>query len=177
VAKQKSRKWLWIGGATAAVVIALVVVAVAKGSGTKIDPSHLGQVTKQDIARSVVATGKVTPITEVQLKSKASGIVTKLFADANDNVKQGQMLAQLDQVEILAQVAAQKASLQSAEATVGTYQANIAQDRVAADAPDLPMYKETYDRQNAMVKDGIVSQQSVDDANRNYQAALNKRDQ
>jgi len=87
------------------------------------------------------------------------------------------MLAQLDQVEILAQVAAQKASLQSAEATVGTYQANIAQDRVAADAPDLPMYKETYDRQNAMVKDGIVSQQSVDDANRNYQAALNKRDQ
>ena len=177
MAKQKSRKWLWIGGATAAVVIALVVVAVAKGSGTKIDPSHLGQVTKQDIARSVVATGKVTPITEVQLKSKASGIVTKLFADANDNVKQGQMLAQLDQVEILAQVAAQKASLQSAEATVGTYQANIAQDRVAADAPDLPMYKETYDRQNAMVKDGIVSQQSVDDANRNYQAALNKRDQ
>jgi len=175
--KNKSRKWLWMGGAVAAVVIVLTVAVVAKGSGTKIDPSHLGTVTKQDIARSVVATGKVTPITEVQLKSKASGIVTKLYADANDSIKPGQLLAQLDQAEILAQVAAQKANLQAAEASVGTYQANIAQDRVAANAPDLPMYKETYDRQEAMLKDGIVSQQSVDDANRNYQAALNKRDQ
>jgi HlyD family secretion protein len=76
--KHKSRKWLWIGGASVAVVVILSVVLVAKGSGTKLDPSHLGKVTRQDIARSVVATGKVTPITEVELKSKASGIVTKL---------------------------------------------------------------------------------------------------
>ncbi len=39
--------------------------------------------THEDIAKSVVATGKVTPITEVELKSKASGIVMKLYADAN----------------------------------------------------------------------------------------------
>ncbi len=175
--KKKSRKWLWIGLTVAVVAVAGIAAVVAKGSGTKIDPSHLGKATRQDIARSVVATGKVTPITEVELKSKASGIVTELKADANDNVKKGQVLAQLDQAEILAQVAAQRANLQAAEATVGTYQANIAQDRVTASAPDLPMYKETYERQRSMGKDGIVSQQSVDDADRNYQAALNKRDQ
>ena len=104
---KKSRKWLWIGLAAVVVVIGGSVALVAKGSGTKIDPSHLGKATRQDIARSVVATGKVTPITEVELKSKASGIVTELKADANDNVKKGQVLAQLDQAEILAQVAAQ----------------------------------------------------------------------
>jgi HlyD family secretion protein len=175
--KKKSRKWLWIGLTAFVAVIAVSVVVVAKGSGTKIDPSKLGKATRQDIARSVVATGKVTPITEVELKSKASGIVTELKADANDNVKKGQVLAQLDQAEILAQVAAQKANLQAAQASVGTFQANIAQDRVTASAPDLPMYKDTYDRQLAMQKDGVVSQQAVDDANRNYEAALNKRDQ
>ena len=175
--KRKSRKWLWIGLSCVVVLITGSVVLVARGSGTKIDPSRLGKATKQDIARSVVATGKVTPITEVELKSKASGIVTELKADANDNVKKGQVLAQLDQAEILAQVAAQKANLQAAEASVGTFQANIAQDRVTASAPDLPMYKDTYDRQLAMQKDGVVSQQAVDDANRNYEAALNKRDQ
>jgi HlyD family secretion protein len=175
--KRKSKKWLWISLSALVVLITGSVVLVARGSGTKIDPSRLGKATKQDIARSVVATGKVTPITEVELKSKASGIVTELKADANDNVKKGQVLAQLDQVEILAQVAAQKANLQSAEASVGTFEANIAQDRVTASAPDLPMYKDTYDRQLAMQKDGVVSQQAVDDSNRNYQAALNKRDQ
>jgi HlyD family secretion protein len=175
--KKKSRKWLWISLVAVVVVIAGTVAVVAKGSGTKLDPSHLGKATQQDIARSVVATGKVTPITEVELKSKASGIVTELKADANDNVKKGQVLAQLDQAEILAQVAAQRANLQAAEATVGTYQANIAQDQVTASAPDLPMYKDAYDRAAAMGKDGIMSQQAVDDANRNYLAAKNKRDQ
>ncbi|MBZ5627482.1 MAG: HlyD family secretion protein, partial [Acidobacteriia bacterium] len=42
------------------------------------------------------ATGKVTPITKVEVKSKASGIVKKLLVDYGDRVKKGQLLAQLD---------------------------------------------------------------------------------
>ncbi len=175
-ARRKGRWIWWTGGGVVVVAIVLVVALVAKGSGTKIDPSRLGKANKQDIARSVVATGKVTPIQEVQLKSKASGIVTRLYVDVNQNIKKGQVLAQLDQQEILAQVAAQKATLQSAVAAVATAKANIAQDRVNASAPDLPMYKDTYDRQRAMEKEGVVSRQSMDDADRNYQAALVKRD-
>ena len=48
---------------------------------------------KGDLAKSVVATGKVTPITKVEVKSKASGIVKKLLVDAGDQVKKGQLLA------------------------------------------------------------------------------------
>ena len=53
------------------------VIAATRG-GTKIDPSKLAKVEKGDLAKSVVATGKVTPITKVEIKSKASGIVKKL---------------------------------------------------------------------------------------------------
>ena len=174
--KRKKRWWLW-GGIPAVVLIALVaIVAVARGSGSKIDPSKLAKATRSDIAKSVVATGKIQPITKVELKSKASGIVEKLYVDINQHVHRGQILAQLDQQEILAQVAAQKATLAAAEANVITYKANIEQDRVNAAAPDLPMYKSTYDRNLAMQNDGIVSKQTLDDAQRNYVAAENKRD-
>ena len=52
------------------------------------------------MARSVVATGKIQPITKVEVKSKASGIVEKLYVDINNHVHKGQQLAQLDQQEI-----------------------------------------------------------------------------
>lgn len=173
--KRKKKWWLWAIPA-AVVVLLAVIVAVARGSGSKIDPSKTAKATRGDIAKSVVATGKIQPITKVELKSKASGIVEKLFVDINQHVHKGQVLAQLDQQEILAQVAAQKAQLAAAQANVITYKANIEQDKVAASAPDLPMYKSTYERNLAMSNDGIVSKQTLDDAQRNYVAAENKRD-
>jgi HlyD family secretion protein len=128
------------------------------------------------VARSVVATGKIQPITKVEVKSKASGIVEKLYADINNKVHKGQPLAQLDQQEILAQVDAQKAQLEAAQANVATYEANIEQDKVNAAAPDLPMYKATLDRNQQLSKEGIVSRQALDDANKDYLAALTRRD-
>ncbi len=110
------------------------------------------------------------------MKSKASGIVEKLYVDINNVVHKGQPLAQLDQQEIEAQVEAQRAQLASAEANVGTFDANIEQDKVNAAAPDLPMYKATLDRNTEMQKEGIVSRQVLDDANRDYLAALTRRD-
>lgn len=174
--KKKGRLWLWIG---LAVVLFLVVAGVGLAhlaSGNGIDPNKLAKVTRGDIVRSVVATGKIQPITQVEVKSKASGIVEKLFVDINDRVHKGQPLAELDQQEILDQVAAQKAQLAAAQANVTNFQAAIAQDRVNAAAPDLPMYKMTLDRNLQMQKDGVVSQQALDNANRDYLAALNKKE-
>ena len=156
------------------IVVVLAAVHIAKGD--TIDPNRLAKVTRGDVAKSVVATGDIQPITKVEVKSKASGIVEKLFVDINDRVHKGQNLAQLDQQEISAQVDAQHAQLASAEANVTTYEANIEQDRVNAAAPDLPMYKATLDRNVEMNKDGIVSKQTLDDANRDYLAALTRRD-
>jgi HlyD family secretion protein len=158
------------------VVLLLGFGLVRMVSGSSLDPNKIAKVTRGDVARSVVATGKIQPITKVEVKSKASGIVEKLYVDINNQVHKGQELAQLDQQEIVAQVDAQRAQLSAAEANVATYEANIEQDKVNAAAPDLPMYKATLDRNLEMQKQGIVSRQALDDANKDYLAALTRRD-
>ena len=176
-ASRKSRKfWIWLIVAGVLVVMVLGVAAAHLAKGSSIDPNKLAKVTRGDVARSVVATGKIQPITKVEVKSKASGIVEKLYVDINNQVHKGQQLAQLDQQEILAEVDAQRAQLAAAEANVATYEANIEQDKVNAAAPDLPMYKATLDRNLKMEKEGIVSRQALDDANKDYLAALTRRD-
>jgi len=176
-ASKKSRRfWIWlsIGVLLVLLVAGLGLARLAKGS--TIDPNKLAKVTRGDVARSVVATGQIQPITKVEVKSKASGIVEKLYVDINNVVHKGQELAQLDQQEIQAQVEAQRAQLASADANVSTFEANIEQDKVNANAPDLPMYKATLDRNLEMQKEGIVSRQVLDDANKDYLAALTRRD-
>jgi HlyD family secretion protein len=176
-ASRRSKKfWIWLiaAGLLVLVVAGIGLVRLAKGS--TIDSNKLDKVKRGDVARSVVATGKIQPITRVEVKSKASGIVEKLYVDINNVVHKGQELAQLDQQEIVAQVDAQRAQLASAQANVSTFEANIEQDKVNANAPDLPMYKATLDRNLEMQKEGIVSRQVLDDANRDYLAALTKRD-
>jgi HlyD family secretion protein len=164
-------------GICAVLVLLVAGLGLAKMvKGTTIDPNKLAKATRGDVARSVVATGKIQPITKVEVKSKASGIVEKLYVDINNVVKKGRQLAQLDAEEIQAQVAAQRAQLASAEANVSTLQANIEQDKVNAAAPDLPMYKATLDRSLEMQHEGIVSRQALDDANKDYLAALTRRD-
>jgi len=175
---RKSRKRLWIILSVVAVVLVTAVVVAAKtlGGSTKIDPTQLGKAEMGDIAHSVVATGKVWPITQVEVKSKASGIVTKLDTDINQPVHTGQVLAQLDQQEILDQVAAQKAQLAAAESSAHSAAAAVEFDKIAAEAPDLPDLEHGYQRALEMSKDGVVSKQALDDAQQKYLAAVNVRD-
>jgi HlyD family secretion protein len=176
-ASRKSKKfWIWLGIGVVVIVLFAGIALARVYKGTAIDPNKLAKVTRGDVARSVVATGKIQPITKVEVKSKASGIVEKLYVDINNVVHKGQELAQLDEQEIQAQVEAQRAQLASAEANVTTYEANIEQDKVNAAAPDLPMYKATLDRNMEMQKEGVVSRQALDDANKDYLAALTRRD-
>ena len=175
-ARRSRRFWIWLSIAVVMLLAAAGVGLARLAKGTGIDPNRIAKVTRGDVARSVVATGKIQPITKVEVKSKASGIVEKLYVDINNVVHKGQQLAQLDQQEIVAQVEAQRAQLGAAQANVGTYEANIEQDKVNAAAPDLPMYKLTLERNQEMAKDGIVSQQALNDANKDYLAALTRRD-
>ena len=155
-------------------IFAGALIAFSRG-GTKIDPNKLAKVERGDLAKSVVATGKVTPITKVEVKSKASGIVKKLYVEYGDRVKQGQLLAQLDKDEIQAQVDQSRAALQAAEANLASSQADYERAKVDAEGPDVPLLKRQYDRAMEMAKDGVVSASALDDADRNYKMALNKQ--
>jgi HlyD family secretion protein len=173
--KKRRRLFIWGGIGVGIVLLIAVGVFAAKSGGTKIDPSKLAKVEKGDLAKSVVATGKVTPIIKVEVKSKASGIVKKLLVDYGDRVKQGQLLAQLDKVEILAQVDQSRAALEAAQANLKSTQADLERAKVDAESPDVPLLKRAYDRATGMAKDGVVSASALDDAEKNYEMALNKQ--
>jgi HlyD family secretion protein len=101
--------------------------------------------------------------------------VQKLLVDYGDTVKKGQVLAELDKEQILAQVDQQKASLQAAEAASHAAQADLEHAKVDAEGPDIPMLKRAYERAQKMAKDGVVSDSTLDDAQKNYEMAVNKQ--
>jgi len=172
---KKKKRLIWIISVTLLVLLGAGGLIAAKSGGTKIDASKLAKVEKGDLAKSVVATGKVTPIVQVEIKSKASGIVKKLYVEYGDKVKQGQILADLDKVEIEAQVRSQKANTEAAEANFTSTKADFERAKVDAEGPDIPMLKRAYDRAVQMAKDGVVSQSNLDDAQKNYELAINKQ--
>jgi HlyD family secretion protein len=173
--KKRRKKIIYISiGVVLVLAIAGGLIAATHG-GTKIDPSKLAKVEKGDLAKSVVATGKVTPITKVEVKSKASGIVKQLFVDAGDRVKKGQLLAQLDKEEISAQVEQSRAGLQAAEASLNGSEADYERAKVDAESPDVPLLKRAYERAIGMAKEGVVSTSALEDAQKNYELALNKQ--
>ena len=95
----KGRRVAIIGGVLVVAVAAFVVVA-ARHPGPALDASKLATVERGDLARSVVATGRIQPLAKVEVKSKASGIVKRLLVDYGDRVKAGQVLAELDREQL-----------------------------------------------------------------------------
>jgi HlyD family secretion protein len=174
---RKKRRKRIIYGSIAAVLVLLVagVLIAATSGGTKIDPSKLAKVEKGDLAKSVVATGKIEPITKVEIKSKASGIVKKLYVEYGDKVKKGQVLAELDKEEIQARVEQARAQLEGSSASLNGTRADLERAKVDAEGPDVPLLKRAYERAQGMAKDGVVSASALDDAEKNYEMALNKQ--
>jgi len=175
--RKKRRKRIIIWSSIAAAVVVLVVAGalIASSSGTKIDPSKLAKVERGDLAKSVVATGKIEPITKVEIKSKASGIVKKLMVEYGDKVKKGQVLAELDREEIQARVEQARAQLEASSASLNGTRADLERAKVDAEGPDVPLLKRAYDRAQRMATDGVVSASALDDAQKNYEMSLNKQ--
>ena len=173
--KKKSKRLWIIVGTVLLILVGVGALIAAKTGGTKIDPTKLAKVEKGDLAKSVVATGKIQPITKVEIKSKASGIVKKLYVDYGQYVKAGQLLAELDKEEMIAQVRQSEAQVQSTEASLSSAKADLARSQVDAEGVDVPTLKRAYDRAVKMAADGVVSQTALDDAQRAYELALNKQ--
>ena len=174
--RKKRRNRIIIISSIVIVLVLLIGAAMAFSHGsTKIDPSKLAKVERGDLAKSVVATGKVEPITKVEVKSKASGIVKKLYVEYGDRVKQGQLLAQLDKLEIEAQVEQSRAALLAADANLKGAQADYERAKVDAEGPDVPLLQRAYERNLEMQKSGVVSQSALDDAEKDYKLAVNKQ--
>jgi HlyD family secretion protein len=166
--RKKRKRWIVLGSVTLALVAVVVIATAALRPTHTIEPDKLAGVERGDIARSVVATGKIEPLTKVEVKSKASGIVEKIYLDAGDKVKTGQVLAELDKEQLQASVAEARANLEAAEAS---YQKNL----VDAEGPDVPFLKNDVDRAHDLFKQGLIALNVMQDAEKNYQLGLNRQ--
>src|ERR1035441_1852352 len=143
----------------------------------KIDPEKLAGVERIDLVRSVVATGKIQPVTQVEIKSKASGIILKLPVNVGDTVKAGQVICELDQNDLQPKLRQAQAALSMAQAALKSAQADYARNKVEAAGPDLPFLKHDVERADEMFKADLIAQNAREDAEKNYQMGVNKQQQ
>jgi HlyD family secretion protein len=174
-AKRRRRRIIFASVAAFVLIGGGYGVYAALRPNHEIDPSKLAAVERGDLARSVVATGKIQPLSKIEVKSKASGIVKKLYVDYGDRVKQGDILAELDKVQLEASVRASQANYQAAQAARDSAAATLERNKVDAEGPDVPYLKLSMERAQQMYKDGVMSKSLVEDSEKNYQLALNKQ--
>ena len=165
---RKKRRRTIVLATVAVAVLAVLGLVAARNGGKPIDPSKLAAVERGDLARSVVATGKIQPLTKVEIKSKASGIVKKLYVFYGDRVKEGQVLAELDREQLEAAVREARANLLAAQAS---YERN----RIEAEGPDLPFLKSSLERSRKLYADGLIAPSLLEDADKAFQMGLNKQ--
>src|SRR6266852_3989035 len=97
----KSRKRMYIGvGAVLVVVAGVIGLTTLRGAAPDVDPSRLVTAERGTMVRSVVATGKVEPITKIEIKSKANGIIQAMRVDVDSPVNEGDVLVELDRVQL-----------------------------------------------------------------------------
>ena len=159
MAAKKRKRILWV-------TLTLLVLASAaifslkaiNSKPAKIDPEKLAKVERIDLARSVVATGKVQPVTQVEIKAKASGIILKLPVNVGDFVHKGDVICELDQNDLVPALHQQEAALHVAQAVLRSAQADYERYKVDATGPDVPFLKRDMERARSMFTSGLIAQ-------------------
>jgi HlyD family secretion protein len=171
-----SRKRLYIGLAGVAIVgVAVAGFSTLRGASVDIDPSKLVTAERGTMVRSVVATGKVEPITKVEIKSKANGIIKALSVNVDSVVEAGDVLAELDKDQLLAQVRGAEANLLAARAALEGSEAELKKNVVEAEGPDVEFARRAYERAQSLFAQHLIAQSALDDAHSLVDVAENKR--
>lgn len=172
----RSRSRLILFGSAAVVVIAAVAGVVSlRGADAGLDAAKTVTVERGTMVKSVVATGKVEPITKIEVKSKANGIIKALRVNIDSVVNEGDVLAELDKDQLLAQVRGAEANLLAARAALTGAEAQLAKNQVEAEGPDVAFARRAYERSRSLHEQKLLPQSSLDDAQSAVEVAENKR--
>lgn len=158
MAKKKNKKWLYI--ALGAVLIALVVVAVAKGkSKPKGIAVEFSKVENRTIFETVSGSGKIFPETEVKISSDVSGEIVELFVEEGDSVVIGQMLAKIDPDTYVSYVERAEASLNNAKASLATARSQVESSKAAKEqiVAQIENAKKIYERNKKLHEQKVIS--------------------
>lgn len=146
-----SKKKTIIGSA---VVLTLAAVAffIIKGDDAVIVEAQTVEAKIANVTTMVTATGTIEPITQVEVGTQVSGVVEKIYVDYNSVVTEGQLIAELDKI-----------NLKAAET-----QAQAAYDNAVSQRDYM---KIIFDRQEKLFESQVISKSEFDDAFYNYQTA------
>ena len=173
---RKSRKRLYIGAAVVIVVLGGAAgLATLKGTAAAVDASHMVAVERGTMVKSVVATGKVEPITKIEIKSKANGIIEVLNADIDRTVNAGDILVELDREQLAAALRGAEANLQAARASLEGAEAQLKKNVVEAEGPDEQFARRAYERAKVLFEQRLIPQSSLDDAHSLVDVAENRK--
>jgi HlyD family secretion protein len=162
------------------VIIAVIVVAVIGIVAFTVTQSQrnavavqTGPVAPQDLATVVSASGEIKPKTYVNVGATAFGKIIKLHVKEGEHVKRGQLLAQLENVQPAADVAAQKAGVNAnqtdAVAAEAAMRTNVADwNRSKADAARAKL---DYDRAEGLYKAQLIAKSEYDSKKAAFEVA------
>jgi HlyD family secretion protein len=159
----------------AAIIAGVWGLSALRGASTGIDPGRLATVERGTLVVSVVATGKVEPITTVEIKSKANGIIERLLVDVDHLVEPSQVLAELDKENLNARLREARANLQAADAAREAAVAQLAKNKIEAEAPDVVLARRNHDRARQLFEQTLVSQSMLDEAGTALAQAENRQ--
>ncbi len=111
------------------------------------------EVAADTIRNSVTATGTIEAVTEVEVGTQVSGIVSKLYVDYNSVVKKGQVIAELDKTNLVSTLSSARANLSSAQS-------------------DLRYQESNYNRNKRLFEKGLISQDDFETAELSYKKSL-----
>jgi HlyD family secretion protein len=173
---KKSRRRLLYAGALVAVVGGGAYVASGFNKAqADFDPARIATVEKGTMVKSVVATGKIEPITKVEIKSKANGIVEALNVKVGDVVASGSTLAELDKELLAARLREEQANLQAAEASLQAARAQLQKNVIEAEGPEVEFARRAYERAKALYDEKLFSQSQLDDAKSAFEQVENRQ--
>ena len=156
------RGWLILAGA---VVVAGLFITLGLNRST--EAQHFAaKVERGEIKDVVEATGTINSVITVQVGSQVSGTIAKLNADFNSRVHKGDIVALIDPALFKGALLQATADLQNAKANLEAARANLEKAKAG-----LVQTKADYDRAVGLTKDGVMSQQQLDLAKSNYDAA------
>ncbi|NII11082.1 efflux RND transporter periplasmic adaptor subunit [Oleiagrimonas sp. C23AA] len=139
----RSHRWRLVALALLVLVLAALVVAWL-GIGSRRGPAYITQPARvTDITQTISANGTLNPVTLVSVGTQVSGTVQTLHADFNDQVREGQVLLELDPRLLGAAVRQNQASLAVAKAA-------------------LKLAQSTRDRGQPLFRQGYISHQDYD---------------
>ncbi len=133
-------------------IIAWFCLGSKKESKTNFE---MTKVTRGNVSTSVTATGTVDAITSVEVGTQVSGLVSKLYVDYNSNVKKGQLLAELDKINLMNSLNSAKSSLVSEKS-------------------DLDYQLKNFKRQQMLHKKQLISEADYETAYNSYADAKGK---